>query len=208
MWSDDDGGVGAGAREVTDLRELTVVSPHVQAQVPLRQDPCAGLERGVDEPVGGGRERGAGDARVGVPGGLIAHAAQPASGLGPHDVEDVRQPVPQGQVGSGDDGATHVGGRGACAADGLGDSPGEAHLSHRLELLRSVGAVRRPALDIDGGHDGGNGGEVLEVFLGEVGVVRTVPQMVVGVDDGNVREREGLVDKGEPVLTYGGVHVG
>ena len=107
--------------------------------------------------------------------------------------------VTQPQVGRADDAGCHSG-LAIPATGALGrNALHELGLADHSELFRTVGPIHRGALDKDGLAHAVLPG-VLEQVLEEVTVARAVPQVVVRVDDRQLRFEGRLVGQGQPVL--------
>ena len=130
---------------------------------------------------------------LGVQAGGVADAAE-AAAAGARYAPPAPAPtrVAQRQVGMADDAG--AGARRAVDAAGAHrrDAVDELGLADRLHLDRPVGAVHRAALDEDRGRDVVAGAGVGQQLVQQVAMVGVIPQMMVRIDDRQVRLEDRL----------------
>jgi hypothetical protein len=200
----DDVGVGDAARQVDSLGQLRMKHPGVERQPERGQPREPGAEFLALHVVRTGRDSEGADDRARVPRRRMAHAAEaPAAGA------DVRlqhglDPLAEREVGEAHD----AGGdprRSVLAAIAHGRHAGdELGLAHRPHLHGAVGAIHRVALEEHGGDHVVAGAEVGQQLVEQVAMIRPDPQMMVRVDDRQVRLEDRLGRRlGQPRLVGG-----
>lgn len=107
--------------------------------------------------------------------------------------------VSQQKIGVADDTGADRGRAVASAGAHRRDALGELDFADGSECLRSVRAIHRAAIDIDGGDDVVAGRDVGGHLLDQIAMA-AIPEMVVGIDDRPRRIDDFLLVQREPVL--------
>ena len=113
-------------------------------------------------------------------------------------LEDGLCTVAQHQVDIADDGCTD---RRGIVARARSDAGGKLDFSDRAQFFRSALVVHRVAFDINGANNIVTGGHVGDGLFEHVAFAGTVPQMVMGIDDGALRIYDIFLAQGEPILS-------
>ena len=177
-----------------------MVEPGVEREAEPSERLEAGAEFGVGHQaarrtVGWVEDRG-----IGIPCRDVADAAEAAAAgalvCGEHRLDAVAE----GQVRMADDaGRDPDGAVGAARAHGR-DAVDELGLADRLHLLGPACAMHRARLHVDGRQDVVAGVGVGEEIVEQIAPVGPIPQMVVRVDDRQLRLEDRLAPALEPVL--------
>jgi hypothetical protein len=198
-----------GARQIDDVGELWVIEPSVEAEPERRQPlepgtkirPLIELRPGVGATVA--------DDRAIVPASGMAHPAK-AAATGPQmGQQDGLDRVAEGQIGIADDAGRDAGWAVIPRGAHRGDARDELGLADRAIFGQAAprrvgGAVHRAAFEKDGRDDVVAGVEVGEQLVEEIAVIAALPQMMVGIDDRQIRVEHGLFGRGpEPCLVRG-----
>ena len=213
-----DGGVWKSARQVDDFVDLGVHQPGVEGQAQPRQQRKAGPEVGLHQQP---RWRiGAGDLEASrVPGRATTDAAQAPAGGSDVGMQRVFGTRTQTQIDIADDAGANA--RRTIGAGGAhrGDAVDELCLAQRFQRFRTVRTVHRAALDEHRAQHLVPAADVVQQFRHQVAVAVVVPQMVMRVDDRQIRrqhrfgpQRQPLRIQGDEVVRFaacvGCVHVG
>ena len=189
-----------GLRQLGQVRDLPVVQPGVEAEPQRRQlgEPLAefGRVKHVARRLVGRVQQ----ARVLIPGGDVADAAEAAIAGGDMRLQHVACQRAVAQVDMADNAQRHAGGAEGTALAHRRLADHELGLAHRLEGVRPGGALHGAALDEDGGDDvvplRQVGGEISD----QVAPVGAVPQVVMRVDDRQGRVQRQFHALGQPLL--------
>jgi hypothetical protein len=127
------------------------------------------------------------DIGAGVPAGGVADAAKAAVTGGDMSLQHRAGAGAEHHVDIGHDGGAGAGRAVKAAGARRRHAIGELRLAHRPHLGRTVGAIHRAAVDIDRRGDVVAGAGVFQQLVQQVTMVGVVPQMMVGIDDGQVR---------------------
>ncbi len=111
----------------------------------------------------------------------------------------------QQQIGVADDAGADSRWAVAAACAHRRDAIGEFNFADGAERLRSIAAVHRAAIDIDGRNNIVAGGDIGGHLLDHVALAAAIPQMMVGVDDRALWVDDFLFAQCEPVFARIGV---
>ena len=188
---------GERVREVGQVGDVGVVEPALEREPVGAQVCVATTELGIEEQMLGPGRTPRHDGRL-RPGGAMADAPEALRAGRDLRLEHRRHAVTEEQVGRPHDPGRHPGLTVLAARAHGGDALHELRLAHDTELFRTVRPIHRGALDEDGLTDVVRV-RVLEQLIQQVAVARAIPQMVVRVDDGQLRLQHGLVGQRQPV---------
>src|SRR5690606_25463182 len=104
------------------------------------------------------------------------------------------------QVGMGHDAGSHARGPILAAGRLRSDAVDEFGFTHRTHGLGAICAIHGFALDEYGGHDVVAAAGIAQQLFEHVAMVRVVPQVVVGIDDGQVRVDDVFLNEVQPVV--------
>ena len=136
-----------------------------------------------------------------MPDHRVAHAPKPLAGNRDHRLEHRDDAIAKRKVSPADDGLANARWSEQSRCAKRGGSIGEIDLAHVRHFTRTLLAQHRAALHEDGGDDGVAASNVIDVVMGHVAMIRTIPQMVVRIDDGQ-RGFDGVfASQGKPVGT-------
>src|SRR5712691_2419506 len=188
----DDRRVREGSRQVHGVAKLRVECPGIERQAERSETGEARAEILLHHHVWPGGGPAVADHVARVPGRRVAHAAE-APAAGP----DVRFQHRLDAIAEREIGEAHDAGRDArwpveAAVAHRRLAGHELGLADRPHLLRARRAVHRVTFHEYRGDDIVAGADVGEKFVEQVAVVRALPQMMVGVDDGQVGIENGL----------------
>ena len=187
-----DAGVREGARQIHHVGKLGMKSPGVEGQAERGEaaQPRAEIRLPHEMRARGGAAIA--DDVAGVPRRGMAHAAEaPAPGLD-QSLQHGLDAIAEGEVREAHDARSHA--RGAVLpAVAHGGHPGhEFRLADRAHLFRAVRAIHGVAFHEHGGHGVVAAAHVVEKLVKQVAVVRALPQVMMSVDDGQIRLEDGL----------------
>ena len=193
-------GFRESAGEVDQIAELAVEHPRLEGQVERRQC-CEAFAPGAVEiePFAGARGEDP-EARVGVPGGAVADAAEATARGDDVLFEDAFGAAADAEIDIADDP-----GAGPCRAvfaalahrRHTGD---KRRLAKRAQFGRPFGAVHLAAFEEHRGADVVAAAQILDQIVQQIAVARPVPQMMVRIDDRAIGFERGFLGGGEPVL--------
>ena len=202
-WSSTIGCAGEGARERGQVRDLRVVEPGIEGEA--RAGPAPRSPRGTWR----GRDRGAAPGLVWalwisgglvLPGGGVADALEAGAGGGHVGAQDLLGAGAERQVDQADDAGGDARRAVAAARRHGGDAVDELGLAQRAQLGRAVGAVAGRALDEHRALDFVAAAGVGQQVGQQVAVRGEVPEVMVRVDDGQIRLEDLLLRQAQPVL--------
>src|SRR5271169_1735926 len=136
-----------------------------------------------------------------IPAGRVAHAAKPPAARSDMRLEHRLDLITQGQIGVTDDAGGHPDGSIAATRTHRGDAGDKLRLADWAHLGRTGRAVHRTAFEKYRGDDVVPGGEIGARLVEEIAMVRTIPEVMMGVDD---RQR-GIEDRFAGLLCEPGV---
>jgi hypothetical protein len=194
--------LGKGTSERGEVGDLRVVKPGIEGQAQPAQGREAFAELGVIA-IEVRRRIGVAVVDLGLlvlPGRGMADALEAAVGCGHVGPQHLLGTRTHCQVDEADD----AGGNPRCTIGAAGrhggDAVDELGLAQRLELGRAVGAIAGCALDEDRALDPVTAARVGEQVGKQIAMRREVPQMVVRIDDGEVRLQDLLAHGRQPIL--------
>ena len=197
----DDRGRRKGARQIDDIGELWMIEPGIEAEPKRRQpfEPGAEIRPLIQMRPGIGAA--VADDRALIPAGGMAHPAK-AAATGPQmRQQDGLDRVAEGQIGIADDTGRDAGRTVIPRGAHRGDAGDKLGLADGPEFGGAALAVHRAAFEEDGCDDVVAGVEVGEQLVEEIAVIAALPQMMVGIDDRQIRVEHGLVGgRREPCL--------
>ena len=194
---EDDDRVGERVREVGQVGDVGVIDPALEREPVGAQVRVAATELGIEEQMLGPGRTPRHDGRL-RPGGPVADAAEALGAGRDLRLEHRCHAVTEEQVRRPHDAGRHPGLTVLAARAHGGDALHELRLAHDTELFRTVRPIHRGALDEHGLTDVVRV-RVLKQLLQQVAVARAIPQMVVRVDDGQLRLQHCLVGQRQPV---------
>ena len=127
------------------------------------------------------------DHRVGIVAGRVAHAAKPAAAGADMREQHRLGPVAEGQIDIADDPGRDAGLAVIARCAHRGDAGDELGLAERAQLRRAVLAVHRMAFEKHGRDDVVAGVRVGQQLVEQIAVAAAQPQMMVRIDDRQLR---------------------
>src|ERR1700746_1471208 len=176
-----------GARQIDDVRKLSVEQPRVEAE-PERGEPSKSLAE-ISVTVKALRRTRAVDrkARIGVPGRAVADALEAAAGYRDMLLENALGAAANPQIDIADDAGDAARGPVLARRTHRRDAVDELGLTDRLLLLRAIGPVHFAAFFETGRDDIVTAANVFQQILEQVTVTRPVPQVMVRIDNWQIR---------------------
>lgn len=183
----DNGCTGKGARQTDDVGQLRMVQPGVEGQAHCREAGEPGTEISAFVEMWLYVGAAVADRIAGVPARRMAHSAKASAAGLDMSFEDRLDAIAQGQIGIADDPGGDAGLAVAAARAHGGEVVDELGLADRPHFLRPVGAVHRTAFEKHRRDDVVPGVDIGEELAEQIAVARalcrTIPEMMVGIDD-------------------------
>ena len=178
--------------QVDDVVKLGMIDPGVEGQAERGQPGQTRSEVRLPQHMRPRGRAAVADRLAGVPAGRMAHTAEP-SATGPDQRFQHRlDAVAEGEIGEAHNASGDTRRPIEAAGAHRGDASDELGFAHRSQLFRSVGAVHAVAFLEHRGDDVMTGADVGEKVVEQVTMVRPIPQVVMGIDNGEVGIEDGL----------------
>jgi hypothetical protein len=179
----DDRRVRCRARELDDIAQLRMVEPRVEREAESGEAGEAGPELRLRIKVRPHVGAAVADRIARVPPGRVAHAAKAAAAGLDMCLEHRLDPIAQAQIGVADDARGDPGRSVPATRAHRGEASDKFRLADRTHLGGPVGTVHRTTFEKHGGGEVVPSGEIGEQLVEQVAMVRSIPEVMVGVDD-------------------------
>ena len=182
----DDVARGHRTGQVHDIRQLRMKQPGIQGQAQRRhpRQPAAKVRAHIRAQPG--HVAAVADRWVRIPAGGMAHPAEPPAAGADMGLQHLFRPVVR-QVYRPDDARGHPRGAVAAAVAHRGDAGDELRLPDRSHLFRPIRAIHRMAFQKHRRDGVVAGVDVRHELVQQIALVVAMPQVMMGIDDRQVR---------------------